>query len=124
MENLRLERLQKRNSKDNGNSCRVFFDKQLNYNSTAIFWHRRFFELKHLKSCKICYTESVARYGRPLLAKYRITQYKIFTVLLNRVRRQSRISNVLETVVDGRDHDMPRTPCVGDKKFVKEKMHE
>ena len=58
------------------------------------------------------------------LTKRRITQSKIFTVLLNRVRRQSRISNVLETVVDGRDHDMPRAPCVGDKEFVKEKMHE
>ena len=124
MEGLRLKHLRERNSKDSGNSCRVSFDKQLNDSSTALFWHRRSFELKLLRSCRICYTETVARYGRPLLAKYRITQYKIFTVLLNRVRRQSRISNVLETVVDGRDHDMPRAPCVGDKKFVKEKMHE
>ena len=57
MEDLRLKHSGKRSNKDSGISCKVFFDKQLDYDLTAMVWHRRFFELEILRNCKTCYTE-------------------------------------------------------------------
>ena len=106
MENLRLKRSQERSNKDNGNSCRVFSDKQLNDNSTAIFWHRQFCELELSRSCKTCYTKLWHYMVGLTLTRHRVKQRDFYSAAQPceaTVKNQHRA----KTVVDGRDYHVP-----------------
>ena len=123
MGDLRLRCSRKRNNKDSGISCRAFFDKQLNYDLTAIFWHRRFFEFELLRSCKTCYTESVAQHGRPDADQVQDLMAQDFHSVARRVGRQVAITIVLEQWLMGAIATHPECHSCESKNFVG-KMHE